>query len=207
MVYPTNYINTTCRYINTLAIFIPKQRLVIMKSENLPLLKYLEERGVMLKDLIDAALELFVPHPGVETKEKAAEILQGEFLDALSDVNVSCLEVACFRAEEDAKAGWVPGLTKERFMGRPGLVADELLGMAIACYIAGAKGIFEFIRFDQAKPGILKKLGPISNDAIGGLVAGVSSNMYTRALRSKKQNCLIGSQENGSPESDRKSFK
>jgi len=154
-----------------------------MKSETLPLLKYLEERGVMLKDLIDAALELFVPHPGVETKEKATEILREEFFDALSDVNVSCLEIACFRAEEDAKAGLVPGLTIERFMGRPGLVADELLGMTIANYIAGARGIFEFIRFDQAKPGILKRLGPISNDAVGGLVAGVSSNMYTRAFR------------------------
>ena len=148
----------------------------------LPLLKYLEEHGVTLKDMIDAALELFTPHPSVETEEKAIELLKEEFFDALSDVNVSCLEVACFRAEEDAKSGLIPGLTKERFMGRPGLVADELLGMTIANYIAGAKGIFEFIRFDQAKPGILKKLGPITNDAIGGLIAGVSSNMYTRAI-------------------------
>jgi len=157
-----------------------------LTSEASPLLKYLEEKGVTLKDLIDAALELFVPHPGVETKEKATELLREEFFDALSDVNVSCLEVACFRAEEDAQAGLIPSLTKERFMGRPGLVADELLGMTIASYIAGVRGIFEFIRFDQAKPGILKKLGPISNDAIGGLVAGVSSNVYTRALRSKR---------------------
>ena len=155
------------------------------KPDTLTLLKYLEEKGITLKDLIDTALEMFVPHPGVETREKAAEILEEEFLDALSDVNVSCMEVACFRAEEDAKAGQVPGLTKERFMGRPGLVADELLGMTIATYIAGARGIFEFVRFDQSKPGILKKLGPISNDAVGGLVAGVSSNMYTRALRQK----------------------
>lgn len=147
-------------------------------------MRYLEEKGVTLNDLVETALELFVPHPGVETREKAAEILSEEFLDALSDVNVSCLEVACFRAEEDAKAGLIPGLTKERFIGRPGLVTDELLGMTIATYIAGAKGIFEFIRFDQTKPGILKKLGPISNDAIGGIIAGVSSNMYTRALRS-----------------------
>ncbi len=155
-------------------------------TQSLPLLRYLEERGITLDDLITTALELFVPHPGVETKDKAAEILQEEFLDALSDVNVSCLEVACFRAEEDASSGLVPGLTKERFMGRPGLVADELLGMMIANYIAGARGIFEFIRFDKEKPGILKKLGPISNDAIGGLIAGVSSNMYTRALRESK---------------------
>jgi alpha-ribazole phosphatase CobZ len=151
---------------------------------DLPLLKYLEERKIMLDDLINTALELFVPHPGVKTKEKAAKLLKEEFLEALSDVNVSCLEVACFRAEEDAKSGLVPGLSKERFMGRPGLVADELLGMTIASYIAGARGVFEFIRFDQAKPGILKKLGALSNDAIGGLIAGVSSNMYTHALRS-----------------------
>jgi len=151
----------------------------------LPLLKYLEERGITLNDLVSTALELFVSHPGVETREKAADLLKEEFIEALSDVNVSCLEVACFRLEEDAKSGLVPGLTRERFMGRPGLVADELLGMTIADYIAGAKGIFEFIRFDKAKPGILKKLGPISNDAIGGLIAGVSSNMYTRALRTQ----------------------
>jgi len=159
-----------------------------MKCEfpDLPLLKYLEERGITLKDMIDTALELFVPHPGVETKHKAVELLKEEFFEALSDVNVSCLEVACFRAEEDAKAGLVPGLTKERFMGRPGLVADELLGMTIANYIAGAKGIFEFIRFDQAKPGILKELGPITNDAIGGLIAGVSSSMYTKATSKAK---------------------
>jgi alpha-ribazole phosphatase CobZ len=162
-----------------------------MKSEihNLPLLNYLEERGITLRDMVNTALELFVSHPGAETKEKAIELLKGEFLEALSDVNVSCLEVACFRAEEDAKSGLIPGLTKQRFMGRPGLVADELLGMTIANYIAGAKGIFEFIRFDQAKPGILKKLGPITNDAIGGLVAGVSSNMYTRATSEASRQC------------------
>ena len=148
-----------------------------------PLLTYLEERGITLKDMIDTALEFYVPHPGVETKEKAIEMLTEEFLDALQDVNISTLEVAAFLAQEAAEAGRIPGLTQERFQGRPGLVADELIGLAIAGYIAGARGVFEFTRFDQAKPGILKKLGAISNDAIGGLIAGVSSNMYTRAVR------------------------
>ena len=160
--------------------------MIDMNSETPPLTEYLEKKGITLKDLISTALELFVPHPGVETEEKATELLREEFQDTLSDVNVSCLEVACFRAQEDAEKGLIPGLTKDRFTGRPGLVADELLGLAIANYIAGARGIFEFTRFDQAKPGILKKLGPITNDAIGGLVAGVSSNMYTRAFRREK---------------------
>jgi alpha-ribazole phosphatase CobZ len=148
--------------------------------------EYLQEQGITLGQLVDTALELFVPHPGVEDKEKATRILKAELQDALTDVNVSCLVVACYRAEEDAKAGRIPNLSVERFMGRPGLVADELLGMTIASYIAGAKGVFEFIRFDQRKPGILAKLGPITNDAIGGLIAGCSSNMYSVATRQSK---------------------
>jgi alpha-ribazole phosphatase CobZ len=150
---------------------------------NPPLLRYLEEKGVTLKDLVETALVMFVPHPGVENREKATQIILEQFREALTDVNVSTLVVACYRAEEDAKAGLIPNLTIERFMGRPGLVTDELLGMTIANYIAGAKGIFEFIRFDQNKPGILAKLGPITNDAVGGLIAGCSSNMYSQALR------------------------
>jgi alpha-ribazole phosphatase CobZ len=146
----------------------------------------LEQHGVKIEDLVATALELFVPHPGVEDKENATRILTDEFKDAFTDVNVSCLIVACYRAEEDAENGQIPNLTVERFRGRPGLVADELLGMTIANYIAGAKGVFEFIRFDQQKPGILAKLGPITNDAIGGLIAGCSSNMYSVATRRSK---------------------
>jgi alpha-ribazole phosphatase CobZ len=166
-----------------LAILLKPETRVLGSAGGLPLLKYLEERGVTLRDMVDAALELFVPHPGVEDREEATKIIIDEFTEALSDVNVSTLVVACYRAEEDAEAGLVPGLTQERFLGRPGLVVDELLGMTIANYIAGAKGIFEFIRFDQNKPGILSKLGPITNDVIGGLIAGCSSNMYSQALR------------------------
>jgi len=137
--------------------------------------------------MVSTALELFVPHPGVEDTEKATRIILEEFKEALRDVNVSTLVVACYRAEEDAKAGMIPNLTKERFNGRPGLVTDELLGMTIANYIAGARGVFEFIRFDQNKPGILKTLGPITNDAIGGIVAGCSSNMYSQATRQSER--------------------
>jgi len=151
-----------------------------------PLLMYLEDRGITMSDLVNTALEFFVPHPGVETVEKASAILREELFDALKDVNVSTLIVMAFRAEEDARNGLIPGLTQERFLGRPGVIADEVLGVAIAGYIAGTRGVFEYTRFDQAKPGILKKLGPIVNDAIGALVASASSNMYTKALRNQQ---------------------
>ena len=59
------------------------------------MLPYLEERGVTLNDLVETALELFVPHPGVEDREKATRIILDEFKEALRDVNVSTLVVAC----------------------------------------------------------------------------------------------------------------
>ncbi len=153
-----------------------------------PLLKFLEKKGISLKDLVDTALEFYVPHPGVETKDKAIKILTEELLDAMQDANIAVLEYAAFKLQEDAEADRIPGLTQEIFRGRPGLVADELIGLTIATYIAGARGVFEFTRFDQVKPGILKNLGAITNDAIGGLVAGASSNMYTQATRKNKTN-------------------
>ncbi len=158
-----------------------------MTKQTPPLLTFLESKGITLQSLIDSALEMYVPHPGVETLEKATEMLKEEFFDILNDVNVSILEVAAFNVQEYAEKGLIPGLTQERFRGRPGPVADEILGIAIASYIGGTRGVFEYVRFDQAKPGILKKLGSITNDAIGALVAGASSNVYTRALRNAEK--------------------
>ena len=154
-----------------------------MSNEMPALLEFLEQKDISLTSLIHCALEMFVPHPGVETEEKAVEMLREEFLDVLADVNVSILEIAAFRAQDDAEKGLIPGLTQERFRGRPGPIADEVLGIAIASYIGGTRAVFEYVRFDQAKPGILKKLGSITNDAVGALVAGVSSNVYTRATK------------------------
>lgn len=156
-----------------------------MTNHTPPLQQWLQTKGITLQDLIDSALEMYVPHPGIETPEKAIAMLKEEFQEILSDPNVATLITAAFHAQEDAEKGKIPGLSIEYFMGKPGLVADELIGIAIATYIAGAKGMFEFTRVDQAKPGILKKLGPLTNDAVGALVAGASSNMYTRAVRNK----------------------
>jgi alpha-ribazole phosphatase CobZ len=160
-----------------------------MKKATPPLLTFLENKGITLQSLIDCAMEMYVPHPGMETAQKATELLKEEFLDALNDVNVSILEYAAFNAQEAAENGLIPGLTQERFRGRPGPVADEILGLAIATYIGGTRGVFEYVRFDQAKPGILKSLGSITNDAIGALVAGVSSNVYTRAIKTAGTTC------------------
>jgi hypothetical protein len=55
-----------------------------------------------------------------------------------------------------------------------------VIGMSIAKYISGDKGIFEYVRFDKLKPGILSTLGPFMDDVIAGLIGGASANMYSR---------------------------
>ena len=148
-----------------------------------PLIQRLKERGIKIEDLVDTALELFVPYPrGVESKEKASELLKNEFEQALTDVNIAALVMAGLRLEEDGQHGLIPNLPNRTFKKDPVfLVADEILGMAIADYMAGSRGIFELVRFNKAKPGILKKLGPVADDVVAGLIAGVSSSMYTKA--------------------------
>ena len=37
----------------------------------------LEEEGITVQMLVDTALELYVPHPGIETREKAEEVFLG----------------------------------------------------------------------------------------------------------------------------------
>jgi phosphatidylglycerophosphatase A len=83
-----------------------------MKNQTPPLLTYLETKGITLQALIDCALEMYVPHPGIETEEKATAALKEEFLDVLGDVNISILEWAAFHAQEDAENGLIPGLRR-----------------------------------------------------------------------------------------------
>jgi len=152
-------------------------------SPSRPLLRRLNERGIILDDLVQAALELYIPHPGVETREQATERLRKGFQNALQDTNLAALVLSGLRLEEDGGRGLIPGLSEENYNKDPSfLVADEIMGMAIADYIAGTRGVFEFVRFDKLKPGILKRLDPILDDVIGGIIAGVSSKMYTEAL-------------------------
>ena len=141
---------------------------------------WLEARGVTRGDILAAALELYVPHPGVETREKAAEAL-GSILDrALQDPNVNSLVVAGFLLEEEGRKGSIPGLPRETFGKDPVfLVADEVIGMAIAEYIGGTRARFEYVRYDKKKPGILGRLGPFLDDTICGLIAGATSRMYS----------------------------
>jgi len=58
------------------------------------------------------------------------------------------------------------------------LVADELIGMSIAEYIAGKRGLFNYVRYDKAKPGVIAKLPPFMDDAVGALIASTMTRLF-----------------------------
>ncbi len=150
-------------------------------------LKRLKERGIDEEELVKVAGEMYTPHPGLESRNDFLERVRKRLREVLSDVNVVSLVMAGFRLEEDGLNNLLPGLPAEEFRKDPvHLVADETLGMALACYIAGLKGLFEYVRYEKVKPGILSKLGPFLDDVLAALVAGVSSLVYSEGLRKRK---------------------
>ncbi|MCQ1535442.1 alpha-ribazole phosphatase CobZ [Methanosarcina sp. KYL-1] len=147
------------------------------------ILDVLAEEGISVQDLADTALEMYVPHPGLETREKAEEVFRRELKIALSDPNLCLLIYSGVLLEREGRAGKLPNLSKSSYeRDLSFIIADEVLGNSIANYISGSKGTFEFVRYDKQKPGILATLGPFMDDVIGGLIGGVSSNMYSRAM-------------------------
>lgn len=138
------------------------------------LLKRLEKRGITLDDLIDTALEMYIYDPKLGKPYRMRRALRSEFKKTLKDINVSSLVLAGFLLEDELQKGNSAGLTRKKYLSDPvDLIADEILGMQIALYIAGSRSIFEFERFDRNKPGILNTLPPILDDVIGGLTSGV----------------------------------
>ncbi len=136
--------------------------------------KRLESEGITLDELIDTALQMYIYDPKIGGAKKVRGLLRKEFEKSLKDINVSALIRAGFLLEEELRKGNVAELGKKKYLSDPvDLIADEILGIQIANYIAGSRSLFEFERFDKKKPGILKELPPILDDVIAGLISGV----------------------------------
>jgi len=174
----------------------------INETKTRSIMNVLEDAGISEEVLVSTALELYVPHPGVENKEIAKKVFKRELKLALTDPNLCILLYAGMLLEKEGEKGELPGMSKETFnKDLTFLIVDEVIGMSIAKYISGDKGIFEYVRFDKLKPGILSKLGPFMDDVIAGLIGGASANMYSRGKedggKAKRKKILPGKNKSG----------
>ena len=133
------------------------------------ILARLNERGISTDDIVDSAFQLLA---GDVEDERG---LEEEFLKILEsyagDPNVHALVATGFYLEKERD--------RMELDGDPGrLVADELIGIDIAEYIGGKNALFNFIRYDRSKPGVLADLPPFLDDAIGGLIAGTMTRLF-----------------------------
>ncbi|HIQ02972.1 MAG TPA: hypothetical protein EYH40_00970 [Desulfurococcales archaeon] len=141
----------------------------------------LGEYGIKLSDIVDAALELFIPHSSSNSGRSVREVLEGEVRRVLDDVNVASLVIAALKLHEIASLNLLPGMEAKEYNGDPvRLVADEILGLALALYLNGWNAVFEYYRYDTRKPGIISKLPPFVDDIVSALIGGVTSRIYSK---------------------------
>jgi len=139
-------------------------------------LKVLIKKGVTLESMVEAGFELYVG----KAKGKALQELKAGFKKMLAenmrDPNIGLLISAASFLDElvESESEGIFQISRDP----AALVADELIGMSIAEYIAGKKGLFNYMRYDKAKPGILSKLPPFTDDAVGALVAGTMTRFF-----------------------------
>ncbi len=137
----------------------------------------LEGKGITEDAIVNAAMELYVSH-GMNEKDAAAE-LHRKIKKYLSDPNVASLLLGAILLENEL---YVKRKDSEIKDDPVFLLSDEIIGMAIAECIGGTYARFEFTRYDQKKPGILKTLGPFLDDAVAGLIAGCTSRLYSECV-------------------------
>ena len=135
--------------------------------------------GITVDDMWNAALELYIPNLNWDTEELHRKF--SEKMKILSaDINISSLVQGAIALEELGGKDCICAMPRGMFAEDPiHLIADEIIGMQIAQYISGTRGIFEFHRFDRHKPGIISELGPFLDDMVCGLVGGIMSFVYT----------------------------
>jgi len=143
----------------------------------------LKERGISLKDLVDAEMDIFIENDTISQQEFRTRF-EEELQKIVTDINVSALILAALHLEEDGHHGLIPSLPRQDFItDPPHLVSDEIVGRALATYIGGTLATFEFSRIERLKPGIIGRLGPFLDDIFGGLLAGISSKLFYEVNR------------------------
>lgn len=151
-------------------------------GDSVHFLRHLAIRGITYDDMWNCVKEMNALDPAWDEAEIRKRFERK--LEALAqDVNVNALLTAAIVLEEKGRYGQLYGLDEEKYQEDPvHLLADELLGIALANYIGGTKCLFEYIRYDKKKPGILSTLGPFMDDIVASLIGSTMSVIYSEIL-------------------------
>lgn len=145
-------------------------------------LRSLAIRGITFDHLWDAVKGMNSLDPAWD-QGSIRKRFEAKLVSLAKDINVNAMIQAAIALEEKGHYGQLYGMDVKLFEEDPvHLLADELLGIALAEYIGGSKCVFEYIRYDKKKPGILSELGPFMDDIVASLIGATMSTIYSDIL-------------------------
>ncbi len=151
-------------------------------GDSVHFLRHLAIRGITYDDMWECVRQMNALDPAWD-ESAIRKRFENKLEQLAKDVNVNALLTAAMVLEEKGRYGQLYGLPEARYQEDPvHLLADELLGIALAEYIGGTKCLFEYIRYDKKKPGILSKLGPFMDDIVASLIGSTMSVIYSEIL-------------------------
>lgn len=142
--------------------------------------------GVDMGWIADIASKTYrrAPAPGLSEEEVRAEV-EAELRRLLKDPNIWALALAARSLDWHGLAGTIPGLSRMEYLGdSKKILADELLGIALALYINGWKALFSYYWIDSAKEGLEEFRGKpmFMDDILASLIGSILSRIYDRHL-------------------------
>ncbi|MEM1609188.1 MAG: adenosylcobinamide amidohydrolase, partial [Ignisphaera sp.] len=143
-----------------------------------------------IDDILKIAVKAYnkAPIPMLSSGE-VEKILRREFEDVFKDPNI-CIVVRGARLAEMLMAlNLFPGISEEEYrVDTPKIIADELIGKAIAEYVNGFKGLLAYYWIERLKEeGVfeeLENLPPMTDDIVAAVVGSVLSRVYDKYLNS-----------------------
>ncbi|MCE4604531.1 MAG: adenosylcobinamide amidohydrolase [Aeropyrum sp.] len=143
--------------------------------------------GLTPDEVIRAFVKVYTtaPIPGVRL-EYVEDAARRELEGMLRDPNVAAMLVAARELDIHGAAGSIPGLSRREYLeDSPGIVADELLGSALALYLAGFKGLLATIWVERLKEkGILGGELPVfADDMLSAILGSLVTRIYGRMAK------------------------
>ncbi len=139
--------------------------------------------GLSEEEFLNLFRELYryMPIPNI-SEEKAIEIVKMFLHKILSDPNTWSFIIAARELDLHGFAGTIPNISLEEFArDPPRIVADEIIGMALAMYIAGIKGLFSMYWVERLKEKNIFRhsiLEVFEDDIISALLGALYTLLY-----------------------------
>ncbi|MFN3803502.1 MAG: bifunctional adenosylcobinamide hydrolase/alpha-ribazole phosphatase CbiS [Pyrobaculum sp.] len=137
--------------------------------------------GVSKSEFLDIFSRLVEEAPLPVRREDVLEELER----VLKDPNVWALVIAASELDAIASEGGVPGLSVDEYLkDSMRVVADELLGAALADYLGGFNAVLTTYWIERVKKrGGFRELAMFSDDILSALLAGVYLSLYKRYVQ------------------------